>query len=159
MVRGWRPYSFRPFLTPDSRPATYPGMATKGSIECSVITPERQVLSTVAESVVFPAHDGLVGILKDRAPLVCELGTGVLRVDGGEGGTKEVFIDAGFAQVLDNEVTILTERAQMADDISRADAEKALAEAEAMPAHTEADAAARMKAIERAKARLSIAKK
>ena len=134
-------------------------MATKGPIDCSVITPERQVLSTGAESVVFPAHDGLVGILKNRAPLVCELGTGVLRVDGAEGGTKEVFIDAGFAQVLNNEVTILTERAQMAEDISRASSEKALAEAEAMPAHDENAVTARQRAIARAKAQVSIAKK
>lgn len=134
-------------------------MATKGPIECSVITPERQVLSTSATAVVFPAHDGLVGILNGRAPLLCELGTGVLRVDSTEGGTKEVFIDAGFAQVLNNEVTILTERAELAENISRSAAEKALSEAEALPAHDEASVGARQKAIARAKTQVSIAKK
>lgn len=134
-------------------------MATNGPIACSVITPERQVLSTAASAIVFPAHDGLVGILKDRAPLLCELGTGVLRVEGTESGDKEVFIDAGFAQVLKNEVTILTERAQLAEDINRSDAEKALATAEAMPAHDEEAVSARQKAIARAKAQISIAKK
>ncbi len=134
-------------------------MATKGPIECSVITPERQVLSTSANAVVFPAHDGLVGILNGRAPLLCELGTGVLRVDSTEGGMQEVFIDAGFAQVLNNEVTILTERAELAENISRSAAEKALSEAEALPAHDEASVVARQKAIARAKTQVSLAKK
>lgn len=132
-------------------------MAKATPIKCSVITPEREVLSESAEAVVFPAHDGMVGILKDRAPLLCELGTGVLRVESG-GQTKNVFIDAGFAQVHDNQVTILTERAALAENISRADAQKALSEAEAMPAHDEASVIARNKAIERAKAQLSIAR-
>lgn len=132
-------------------------MAKATPIKCSVITPEREVLSESAEAVVFPAHDGMVGILKDRAPLLCELGTGVLRVESG-GQTKNVFIDAGFAQVHDNQVTILTERAALAENISRADAQKALSDAEAMPAHDEASVIARNKAIERAKAQLSIAR-
>ncbi len=132
-------------------------MAKATPIKCSVITPEREVLSESAEAVVFPAHDGMVGILKDRAPLLCELGTGVLRVESG-GQTKNVFIDAGFAQVHDNQVTILTERAALAENISRADAQKALSNAEAMPAHDEASVTARNKAIERAKAQLSIAR-
>ncbi|GMU33445.1 MAG: ATP synthase F1 subunit epsilon [Planctomycetia bacterium] len=134
-------------------------MATKGPIECSVITPERQVLSTSANSVVFPAHDGLIGILNGRAPLLCELGTGVLRVYSTEGDMKEVFIDAGFAQVLNNEVTILTERAELAENISQSDANMALSDAEALPAHDEASVVARQKAIARAKTQLSIAKK
>lgn len=134
-------------------------MAKEAPLDCSVITPEKQVLSSSANAVVFPAHDGLVGILKDRAPLLCELGTGVMRVDVPNGPAKQVYIDAGFAQILDNHVTILTERAALAEDIHRADAQKALEEAERMPAGDEAAVAARQKAIERAKAQLSIAQK
>ncbi len=134
-------------------------MAQDEPITCSVITPERQVLQTTANSVVFPAHDGLVGILKDRAPLLCELGTGPLRVESREGGTRELFVDGGFAQVLDNQVTILTDRAILVEELSREKAQAALAEAEKMPAKDEAATAARQKAIERAKAQIHLAKK
>ncbi|HKQ47683.1 MAG TPA: ATP synthase F1 subunit epsilon [Phycisphaerae bacterium] len=127
-------------------------------ITCSVITPERQVLQTTANSVVFPAHDGLVGILKDRAPLLCELGAGPLRVEGG-GGTRELFVDGGFAQVLDNQVTILTERAIPVEDLTREKAQAALSDAEKMPASDEAAVTARQKAIDRAKAQIHLAKK
>src|SRR5262245_51355732 len=134
-------------------------MATTAPLHCSVITPEQRVLDTDATAVVMPAHDGLVGILHNRAPLLTELGTGVLRVDTAGEGTREFYVDGGFAQVLNNDVTILTERAAAAENISSADAQKALQAAEAMPAHDEVSTAARRRAIERARAQLAIAKK
>lgn len=86
-------------------------MATQDTITCTVITPERKVLEAKASQVIVPAHDGLVGILNQRAPLVCELGEGRLRIDLAEGGRTNVNISGGFAQVLNNQVTILTEQA------------------------------------------------
>jgi F-type H+-transporting ATPase subunit epsilon len=133
-------------------------MAQSEPITCSVITPERQVLQTTAHSVVFPAHDGLVGILKDRAPLLCEVGVGPLRVEA-SGGIKELFVVGGFAQVLDNQVTILTERAIPVEEISREKAEAALAEAEKMPTTDQAAVTTRQKAIDRARAQIHLAKK
>lgn len=129
-------------------------MAADGPLQCSVITPERQVLETPAASVVIPAHDGLIGILRGRAPLLCELGIGVLRVD-----SEEYFVDGGFAQVLDNNVTILTERAAAADKVDRAEAEAALTEAQQMPSSDLRSAEARRKAMTRAKVRLKLASK
>ncbi len=123
-----------------------------------VITPEEQVLDTQATSVVMPAHDGQTGILKNRAPLLCELGTGVLRVDSVDTGPTEYFVDGGFAQVLHNEVTLLTERAVSGDEIVQADAEKELAEATQMPANDLDAVSARNRAMARAKAKLRIAK-
>lgn len=87
-------------------------MAKQKDIHCSVITPEQQVLDANATAVVIPAHDGQVGILFNRAPLLCELGKGTLRIDTVDEGQKKVRISGGFAQVLNNEVTVLTERAE-----------------------------------------------
>src|ERR1043166_8389853 len=88
------------------------------TLHCCVITPEQQVFDADATEVVLPAHDGLLGVLKSRAPLVCELGTGVLRVDTVGEGKKEFYVDGGFGQVLHDEVTILTERAAAAENRS-----------------------------------------
>jgi len=134
-------------------------MATAAQIQCSVITPEEQLLDTTATAVVIPAHDGQIGVLTGRAPLLCELGTGVLRVDTADQGPMAFYVDGGFAQVLDNEVTVLTERAAAAEDINRADAQKALAEAEQMAMNDLVSVEARSVAIARAKTQLSIAKK
>jgi F-type H+-transporting ATPase subunit epsilon len=128
-------------------------------LHCCIITPEQQVFDGDATSVVLPAHDGFLGVLTNRAPLLCELGTGVLRVDTPKEGSKEFYVDGGFAQVLNNDVTILTERAAAAEAVSKADASTALAEAEKMPIKDEKTGAARARAIARAKAQIKIAKK
>lgn len=128
-------------------------------IHCSVITPEQQVLDTNASAVVIPAHDGQIGILADRAPLLCELGTGVMKVDVAGQGVREFYVDGGFAQVLNNEVIVLTERAAAAEDVSRGDAQRAMAEAEKMPMHDADQLESRRRAMQRAKAQLRIAKK
>lgn len=86
-------------------------MAKQSDIKCSVLTPEKQVLDAAATAVVIPAHDGLIGILKNRAPLICELGKGELRIDTVDGKQERIHIEGGFASVRDNEVTILTEKA------------------------------------------------
>jgi len=86
-------------------------MAKQTDIRCSVLTPEHQVLDAAATAVVIPAHDGLIGILKNRAPLVCAIGKGQLRVDSTDGSQKRLRIEGGFARVRDNDVTILTEKA------------------------------------------------
>ncbi len=133
-------------------------MATRETIRCSVITPEEQVLDATATAVMIPAHDGFTGILLNRAPLLCELGIGILRVDTVESGRREILIEGGFAQVLENQVVVLTERAYTAETISRADAEKALAEAEAMPTTGRSQLEARQRAIQKAKLSLHLAR-
>lgn len=81
-------------------------MAEK-TFHCSVVTPERAVLDTDATFVAFPAHDGEFGILQNRAPLLCQLGKGTLRVELGK-ETQRFKIEGGFAQMVDNKLTILT---------------------------------------------------
>jgi F-type H+-transporting ATPase subunit epsilon len=89
-------------------------MAQAKNIALTVITPERQVLEAQAEAVVIPAHDGELGVLRDRAALMCELGIGQLRYTQAN-QTRRLFIDGGFAQVFDNHVTVLTSQALPAE--------------------------------------------
>ena len=77
---------------------------------CSVLTPEKAILKTEASFASIPAYDGEIGIMHDRAPLLCRLGIGVVRLDTPE-GPKKLFVDAGFAEVDNNNVTLLTEQA------------------------------------------------
>lgn len=130
-----------------------------GPIRCSVITPERQVLEAMATAIVYPQHDGSAGILKNRAPLVCELGIGVLRVDTADQGVREYFIDGGFAEVRQNAVAILTPKAVPVDEISRAAADKALETATAMKTSDDASFKARQDALQRARVQRQVARK
>jgi F-type H+-transporting ATPase subunit epsilon len=131
-------------------------MARADTFLCSVITPEQAVLEANATFVAFPAHDGEVGILKNRAPLLFKMGIGVLRVETPEGNHR-FFVDGGFAQMVDNRLTLLTEQAKRPADIDRAAAGRALAEARALPMVSDAEFAARQKAMRRAEVQIRIA--
>lgn len=92
---------------------------------CVIVTPEQQVLDESLTQAILPAHDGLVGVLTDRAPLLAKLGQGPLRVDLAGGQTRHYYVDGGIAQMKDNRLTILTNEATPATEI---DAEAARAE-------------------------------
>ncbi|MEW6249334.1 MAG: F0F1 ATP synthase subunit epsilon [Planctomycetota bacterium] len=124
-------------------------MAEADPLKLLVITPERQVLDEAARSVVIPAHDGELGILLDRAPLMCELGVGELRYSRG-GEALRLFIDGGFAQVLDNRIVVLTTRAIPADKLTADMVGQAEREAERITANDDTSRAARQRARERA---------
>ena len=131
-------------------------MARTDTFHCSVITPERAVLEADATFVAFPAHDGEVGILPGRAPLLFKMGIGSLRVETPE-GNHNYFVDGGFAQMVENRLTLLTEQAKAVEEIDRAAAERALAEAHEMPMVTEAEFAARQRAVQRAETQIHLA--
>jgi len=131
-------------------------MAKNDTFHCSVITPERAVLETEATFVAFPAHDGEVGILPGRAPLVFKMGIGELRVESPEGNHR-YFVDAGFAQMVENRLTLLTEVAKAVEELDRTEAQRSLAAAREMPMISDAEFAARQRAVRSAETQLRLA--
>lgn len=123
------------------------------TFHCSVVTPERAVLECDATSAIFPAHDGEIGILPQRAPLLCRLGTGVLRVKT-EGEDREFYIDGGFGQMVDNRLTLLTEQARGKDEIDLDIARQALKDAQSLSVEDGYDE--RQTAIQRAQVQLKL---
>jgi F-type H+-transporting ATPase subunit epsilon len=121
------------------------------TFHCTVITPERPVLEREATFVAFPAFDGEMGVLPHRAPILAKLGAGELRVESPE-GNADFFINGGFAQMVDDKLTLLTEEAKPKAELDRAKAAQELAAALAMPAHDEAQIQTREKAVTRARA-------
>lgn len=132
-------------------------MAKAITFQCSVVTPEKIVLDTPATFVAFPAHDGEVGVLPNRAPLVCRMGIGSLRIQSPQ-GNHTYFVDGGFAQVVNNRLTLLTEQAQKQEDINPAAAQKALVEAQALPTRSDESFEKRQKAVKRAQVQRRLAK-
>ena len=76
-----------------------------------VVSPSRTVYEGDASAVVAPAWDGQVGILPRHAPMITLLGAGILAIDLVGGGSREIFVAGGALQVLDNDVTVLSEYA------------------------------------------------
>ena len=85
------------------------------AFQCTVVTPEQQAFDAAITQAIVPAHDGLIGILSGRAPLLVKLGTGPLRLDL-VGGKSQVFqVSGGVAQMKDNRLTIVTGEAKAAE--------------------------------------------
>jgi F-type H+-transporting ATPase subunit epsilon len=87
------------------------------TVRCLVVTPETTVLDAEADFVAIPAHDGEVGVLPGRGPLVARLGPGELRLRAAGQALVRLYIDGGFGQVRNNVVTILTPRARQASEL------------------------------------------
>ncbi len=128
-----------------------------GAFHLAVVTPERQVFALEARFVAFPAYDGEMGILAQRAPLLAKLGSGLLRVEEAGGAKHRLFIAGGFAQMVDNKLTLLTEEALEPEKITAAAAQKSLADAEKLPNRSEPENARREAALSRARAMAHLA--
>jgi F-type H+-transporting ATPase subunit epsilon len=120
---------------------------------CTVVTPEKVVLEREVRFVAVPAHDGEIGFLKGRAPLVVKLNVGRLRVETDE-GTEELFIDGGFAEMVYNRLTILTEDARRPEDLDREAVLAARQEAKGHDSVSDEAFAARQRALERVRTQL-----
>ena len=123
---------------------------------CMILTPESTVLKTEASFAVLPACDGEIGILRDRAPLLCRLGVGIVRLHT-SGGPTRLFVDAGFAEVRDNKVMILTEQALAADQVDLEEEQAALAAARQRKAVTAEEHRSRRRELARATAKIRLA--
>jgi F-type H+-transporting ATPase subunit epsilon len=86
------------------------------NLELKVVTPAREVLSQPVDEVVLPGTEGYLGVLPGHAPLLTGLDAGVLRWKAG-GRTGAVAISAGFAEILREQVSVLAETAERADEI------------------------------------------
>ena len=116
----------------------------------SVVTPERAVFEGEVKFVALPAHDGEIGIMRNRAPLLVRLAPGALRADT-EGGPRTLFIDGGFAEMADNKLTVLTEAASQPEELDAEAIAGALAEASALKIPDDAAFAERQRALARAR--------
>ncbi len=82
-------------------------------LSVALITANSTVYEGEADMVVAPAWDGELGILRGHAPLMALLGDGRLRVRRGD-QTELFHVAGGFLQVIDNVVTVLSERTETA---------------------------------------------
>ncbi len=130
-------------------------MADSKNFQLAVLTPEAAVLDTEARFVALPAHDGEIGVLRNRAPLLIKLDVGLLRAETDEGTTR-LYVDGGFAEMIDNRLTVLTEDAKDPGDLDRAEAQQRLLDAQAMTAEDSSAVAARDKALRRARVQLKL---
>ncbi len=94
-----------------------------------IITPDDKVLETKAEQIVLPTESGETGILSGHVPMVTKIVAGELRLIN-KGQTEFVAVDRGFAKILGDTVSVLTEAAIDVKDIDLSELDAAQARAE-----------------------------
>ena len=122
--------------------------------KCTLVTPQEEILDETVIYASIPSWDGLIGLEPMRAPMLVKLGDGLLRLDYDKGGSRHFFIGGGFAQMQDNELSLIANEAVAADQLVKSDVEKDLKEAQDRSAIAEDDITRKARDINRGKAML-----
>ncbi len=90
-----------------------------------IIAPDRLVYRGQATSVTAPGVLGAFQVLFNHAPLLAQLAPGPLKVMDTAGAVSLFAVGGGFAEVRDNQVTVLADSAEKAGEIDIERAQKA----------------------------------
>ena len=67
--------------------------------------------------LIIPAPDGEKGILPNHENMVIALAVGIARMEAEEGKWQDVALGQGFAEVVNNRVTLIVDTAERPEDI------------------------------------------
>lgn len=132
-------------------------MAEKLKVE--LMTPYKKVLSEEVDMVTATGTMGEFGLLPGHAPYLTSLKIGELSYTK-DGATYYLALNWGYLEVENDEVTILVETAERADEIDLARAKAALGRAEEalkVMSREDKDFAIQQSALERALIRIQVA--
>ena len=98
------------------------------NFKVEIITPDRIFYSGDASMVEFNTTEGEIGVYKNHVPTTVVLAPGVVTIHE-EGENKKAAVHSGFAEILNEKVTLLAEVAEWPDesDVERAKAAEARA--------------------------------
>ena len=100
-----------------------------------VVTPEEVIWEGEAEFLVARTTEGEIGVYANHQPTMGALTTGAVAIHGKDGTLTSVGVHGGFLQIFNNQVTLLTDRAE----ITEGDKDAALRVAFALKEDVEAD--------------------
>jgi len=120
-------------------------------LNVAIVSAEKALWSGEAKMVVAKTPEGEVGIMSGHEPMLALLVEGPLRIEEPDGTKLLVAVHGGFFSVDSNQVNVLAEVAELAEDIDLERAKAALAAATAAGAEEDASA------IRRAETRISVA--
>ncbi len=112
-------------------------MALPTSLALHIVTPDRSFAHEVDE-VSLPGSEGDFGVLPGHTPLFSALRTGQMSYR--KGAEKHVLaVSVGFVEVLPNQVTVIAQVAERAEDLDEARATAGMKRAEEMVGPTAPD--------------------
>lgn len=131
------------------------------TFELEIATPDRLLVREHAVRSQIPCKDGYIGVLPDHAPLLSEMGIGVLTYVSPDDRRFSLAIKHGFVEVLENHVRVVADEAEYGSEIDVTKAERDLrhTEQEMLNPSIGIDIAAALIAWRHAKARIDAARK
>ena len=126
------------------------------TFQCSVVTPQRELFSDQVSYASVPAHDGQLGVMYGRAPLLIQLGDGAMRLDLTQGHTRWYFVGGGFAQMKGNTLSVVAGEAVPIEEMDKQEAEAAMKEALARIAKSPEELTRRQRDLTRARSMLHL---
>jgi len=127
-------------------------------LHVDIVTVEGRRFKGDADFVIAPGSEGELGVLPRHVPLLTALSAGSVRVRN-DGEEILFFVGGGFLEVRPDQVTVLADAAERAEDIDEARAQESRRRAESLLQQklSDADQAAASAALARAEARLRLA--
>jgi len=127
-------------------------------IDLEIATPERLLVKEQVNEIQIPAKNGYLGILPGHAALLSQLGTGFLSYTAGN-RKRYLSLHGGFVEVLPNQVRVLANIAERAEEIDMERARKDLQSAheQVMNPALGVDPAVALESMASAQARLDAA--
>jgi F-type H+-transporting ATPase subunit epsilon len=122
-------------------------------LRVELVSPERIVYAGEAELVIARTTDGEIGFQPGHVPFVGNLVSSVIRIALSDGGVQRIAVHSGFVEVSDNHVALLSDVAELAEDIDTDRAKNALDRANELLAGDSENEEAAM-ALQRAEVRL-----
>ena len=89
-----------------------------------IITPERVFYEEMVTMVEFNTTEGEIGVYKDHIPLTVIVKPGILTITTKD-GVKNAALHSGFAEILQDKITILAEVVEWPEEIDLNRAESA----------------------------------
>ena len=126
------------------------------TLDVQVVSPERVQYSGDARMVTCRTTDGELAFLTDHAPLIGALGIGQVRIATESGEDEVAAVHGGFVEVRNNKVVILSDVAELKDQIDVDRAKEAKSKAQSAVQADGDDEEARA-ALRRAEVRLQVA--
>lgn len=133
-------------------------MAEGDVLDVDVVAADRTVWEGDALSIIARTVDGDIGILPNHEPLLAVLVPCAVELLTTDGRREIIAVDGGFISVAENRVSVLSQYARLAEEISAAEAERELFAAEKLLLQGDNSPSARQHR-NRAKAQLAAARK
>jgi F-type H+-transporting ATPase subunit epsilon len=126
------------------------------ALDVALVSPERILYTGEAEMLICRTTDGEIAFLTGHAPFVGALGIATVRVHRPDGEVIRAAVHGGFVEIRDNRVTVLSDVAELPEQIDPDRARQAREAAQRRLAENPDDDEA-AQALRRAEVRLAVA--